>query len=45
MIFNFESQFTGFRMMVERSLKREPNVTCSGETNDDNNDFLGEREE
>ena len=29
--------------MVEHSFQCEPNVTCSGETNDDNNDFLSER--
>ena len=32
-----------FRMMVEHSFQRELNVTCSRETNEDNNNFLGER--
>ena len=40
-----EYQFTGFRMMAEHSLQCEPNVTCSGETNDDSNVFLYERGE
>ena len=31
--------------ITERSLLREPNVICSGETNDDSNGFLGERGE
>ena len=32
-------------MMIEPSLQCKPNVTGSGETNDDNNDFLNERGE
>ena len=32
-------------MMVEHSFQCETNVTCSGDTNDDNNGFLIERGE
>ena len=30
-------------MMVEHRFLCEPNVTCSGDTNNDNNGVLGER--
>ena len=32
-------------MMAKHSFQRKSNVTCSGETNGDNNGFLGERGE
>ena len=40
-----ESQFTSLRMMAERSFQCKSNITCSRETNDDNNGFLSERGE